>query len=122
MSGLEALAILERIAGAIRQELGESIDAYPGGGAPGGADPMNRAFQAVTRCLLETGPAPGEEPASQVSRALRLLADRRLAGEGWDGRKALLLIEAEPGAPDDWLAFLLLSSRAQLEPLLDRRG
>ena len=35
-----------------------------------------------------------------------------------DGR-VKFLIEEEPGSPDDWLAFLILSSRPQIQPLLD---
>ncbi len=113
----EALVLLERIAGAIRLELGESIDAYPAARAGGVADPINRAFRATCGCLLgeERGPAP------RASRALRRLASRRLAGEGWAVRPARLLIGG-PRPTDDWLVFLVLSSRTQLEPLLDRGG
>jgi hypothetical protein len=116
------LTLLERIVGAIRKELGESIDTYPGGRSPEGADPINRAFRAVVRSLAEADLPPGTHIDGIVSRALRLLARRRLAAEGWDDDQVKSLIEEEPGGPDDWLAFLILSSRAQLEPLLDRRG
>ena len=111
--------LLERIAGAIREELGESIDAYPGWRSPEGADPINRAFRAVVRSLVEADLPPGTDLDGIVSRALRLLAERRLAAEGWDDDQVKSLIEEEPGGPDDWLAFLILSSRPQIEPLLD---
>jgi hypothetical protein len=112
------LNVLERIAEAIRQELGEEIDAYPGCRSFEGADPMNRAFRAVVRSLLAAD-LPPTELNSLVSQALRQLAERRLAAEGWDDRQIKFLSEEEPGGPDDWLAFLILSSRQQIEPLLD---
>jgi hypothetical protein len=113
------LALLERIAGAIREELGDSIDAYPSGRSPEAADPINRAFRAVVRSLAGADLPPGTDLPGTVSRALRLLARRRLATEGWDDDQIKSLIEEEPGGPDDWLAFLILSSRPQIEPLLD---
>jgi hypothetical protein len=113
------LAVLERIAGAIREELGESIDAYPGGRSPEGADPINRAFRAVVRSLVEADGPPIADLDGLVSRTLRLLARRRLVAEGWDDDQVKSLIEEEPDSPDDWLVFLLLSSRPQIEPLLD---
>jgi hypothetical protein len=113
------LAFLEQIAKAIRRELGESIDAYPGCRSPEGADPINRAFRAVVRSLAEADLPPGTDLDGIVSRVLRLLARRRLVAEGWDDDQLKSLIEEEPGSPDDWLAFLILSSRPQIEPLLD---
>jgi hypothetical protein len=113
------LNLLERIAEAIREELGEEIDAYPGCRSPEGADPMNRAFRAVVRSLFVADLPPTGDRNSLVSRALRQLAERRLAAEGWDYQQVKFLIEDEPGSPDDWLAFLILSSRSQIEPLLD---
>jgi len=112
----EILALIERIAGAIRRELG---DAYPGCRSPEEADPMNRAFRAVVRSLLESDIPPGVDPTPLVSLTLRQLSERRLAAEGRDALQVKFLIEEEPGSPDDWLAFLGLSSRWQIEPLLD---
>jgi len=115
----EVLAIIEVIAGAIRRELGEAVDAYPGCRAPEGADPLNRAFRAVVRALLAAAGVPdGDLPAS-VSRTLLLVATRRLEAAGWDDRQVGWLIAEEPGSPDDWLTYLALSSRPQIEPLLD---
>ena len=116
---IPGLSLLGRIAGAIRRELGEAIDAYPGGQSPEGADPINRAFRAIVRLFVEADARPGAELDRDVSRALRRLAERRLAAEGWDDLRIKSLIEEEPGGPDDWLAFLVLSSRSQIEPLLD---
>jgi hypothetical protein len=90
--------------------------------SPERADPINRAFRAVVRSLLEADGTPGESLPALVSRTLRLAAEHRLAAEGWDDRRVRLLLDLEPGSPDDWLAYLILSSRAQIEPLLGPGG
>jgi hypothetical protein len=112
-----ALALAERTAGAIRAELGAEIDAYPGAAGPDRADPLNRAFRAVVRCLMEADGTPPATLPALVSRTLRNASERRLAAEGWDERQTRLPIDMEPGGPDDWLAYLNLSSREQIEPL-----
>jgi hypothetical protein len=114
------LTLLTRIAGAIRRELGEEIDAYPGLRSPEAADPINRAFRAIVGSLVGSIDPPTGEPNLLISATLRHLAERRLASEGWDDRRVKRLIEEERGSPDDWLAFLILSSRSQIEPILDR--
>ena len=75
----EALTIIEVVAGAIRDELGEEIDAYPGRRSPEGADPLNRAFRAVVRTILGRNTSGIEGTHSLVSQALRRVAGRRLA-------------------------------------------
>src|SRR5947209_2785600 len=117
-----ALALAERLASAIRAELGAEIDAYPGASGPEPADPLNRACRAGVRSLLEAGGAPGPTLASLASRTLCRTAERRLTADGWDERQVRLLIDLEPGSPDDWLAYLILSSREQIEPLLGPGG
>ena len=119
---VQALAIIEVVAGAIRAELGEEVDAYPGRQEPEGADPLNRAFRAVVRAILDPNTRGIEGTPSLVSRALRRVAGRRLTAEGRDDHQVKALIEEEPGSPDDWLCFLILSSRAQIEPLLGPGG
>src|SRR3954466_13853410 len=109
----EALALVEKIAGAIRDELGEEIDAYPGASSPELADPINRAFRAIVRSLLEAGVPPTPALPALVSRTLRMAAENRLAAEDWDDRRVRLLLDLEPGGPDDWFTYLILSSRAQ---------
>ena len=116
----DALATLGLVARAIRDELGEEIDAYPSPASPADADPLNRAYRAVARALLGVAGVGPDRLAPVVSRTLRRLADRRLLTEGWDDDRVERLIADEPGSPDDWLAFLILSSRAQIEPWLDR--
>jgi len=114
----EDLAIIEVVAGAIRDELGEEVDAYPGRQEPEGADPLNRAFRAVVRAILGPNTSGIEGTHLIVSQALRRLAERRLTAEGRDDHQVKVLLDLEPGSPDDWLAYLILSSRAQIEPLL----
>ncbi len=114
----EALAIIAVVAGAIREELGAEVDAYPGRRSPEGADPLNRALRAVVRAILGPNTSGIEGPHSLVSLVLRHVAERRLAAEGWNDHQVKVLLDLEPGSPDDWLAYLILSSRAQIEPLL----
>ncbi len=115
---VEALAIIEVVAGAIRVELGQEVDAYPGRQEPEGADPLNRAFCAVVRAILSPHTWGIEGTHALVSRALHRVAGRRLAAEGRDDHKVKALLDEEPGSPDDWLVYLILSSRAQIGPLL----
>ena len=53
---------------AIREELGEAIDAYPGCRSPEGADPINRAFRAVARSLIRADLAHRDGPRRRSSR------------------------------------------------------
>jgi hypothetical protein len=112
------VALIEAIAAAIRAELGAEIDAYPGGRDPGRADPMNRAFRAVVLALLRMSTPTAEDLPALVSRTLLQVAGRRLAAEGFEDRQTRLLLDEEPGRPDDWLTFLILSSRQQVEDAL----
>src|SRR5580692_3812090 len=114
----ETLATIEAVAGAIRAELGAEVDAYPGCRSPEGADPLNRAFRAVVRDLLPLEDPAGPDLSAFVSRTLRRVARRRLEAEGRDDLRVKALIEEEPGTPDDWLCYLILSSRPQIEALL----
>ncbi|WP_406699447.1 hypothetical protein V5E97_11315 [Singulisphaera sp. Ch08] len=112
------LALIELIATAIRNELGVEIDAYPGQRQPERADPLNRGFRAVARVIVRHIVGPDASP-DLVSLTLLQATQRRLTSEGWEERQVRFLIELESGYPDDWLTFLLLSSRPQIEPLLD---
>ena len=118
----ESLAIVEVIAGAIRRELGGEVDAYPGRRDPDQADPLNRAFRAVVRAVLAGVGVPGVALGAATSATLLAVAARRLRAEGWDDHQARTLVQEEAGSPDDWLAFLILSSRPQIQPLLDPDG
>jgi hypothetical protein len=114
----ESLALAGLIAVAIRAELGAEIDAYPGFRQPERADPINRAYRAAVLAILARAAGPDAAPAL-LSRTLRHLAGCRLDADGWDVHQVRALIEHEPGSPDDWLAFLVLSARSQIEPVLD---
>jgi hypothetical protein len=114
----QSLALIEVIAAAIRAAPGDEIDAYPGHSAPEQADPINRAFMAAVRSLPEAGPGSDGSRAVSVSHALRRVAERRLTAEGFDAGRVRLLIDSEPGGPDDWRTFLILSSRTQIEDAL----
>ena len=107
--------LIEVIAAAIRDELGAEIDAYPGGRVPEQADPINRAFRAVVTALLRDDKAPSP---TTVSLALRTVAERRLAADGFEALQARCLLDEEPAGCDDWLAFLILSSRSQVADAL----
>src|SRR5262249_6657545 len=102
----------------IRDALGEEIDAYAGFRAPENADPFNRAFRAVVGAILAASVPSSESLPSFVSQTLRLVTERRLAADGDEASQVKSLLEEEPGSPDNWLAFLILSSWAQIEPLL----
>jgi hypothetical protein len=101
-------ALVELIAGTIRAELGDEVEACPGFARPEQAEPVNRVFRAITRRLLEPIGAPGDDVAALTSRALRELARRRLAAGGLGEAGIKTLLELEPGTPDDWLVFLIL--------------
>jgi hypothetical protein len=79
------LALLERIARAIRRELGEVIDAYPGGRSPEQADPLNRSFRAIVRSLLES-----DLPSTADLNSLAFFTLRRISF-GLVRRKARIL-------------------------------
>ena len=111
----QALAILDIVASAIRGALGEEIDAYPGQNDPEGADPINRAFCAIATAIVRKA---ADDSTTSVSTILRQLAERRLQADSFDDAQVRNLIEEEPGSPDDWLVFLILSSKAQIEHAL----
>jgi hypothetical protein len=110
----ETVTLVALIARAIRDELGEEIDAYPAGRDPDQADPMNRAFRALVAALVARD---GTTTPTTVSHVLRRVAAERLAADGFAIQGAL---DEEPGSPDDWLAFLILSSRRQVADALQR--
>jgi hypothetical protein len=107
-------ALIERIAEAIRAELGNAIEVCPGHRAPEQAEPLNRAFRAVARCVLEpVSNAPVDLPRL-VARGLRRLVVRRLEAGGLGERAIQTLLDFEPGTPDDWLTFLFLVPWAEV--------
>ena len=111
MPDADVLALVELIAQAIRDELGEEIDAYPGFRAPERSDPINRAFRAVVAAILNRNLAHAPQ---ELSPTLRLIAERRLVMDAFDALLIKRLLDEEPGSPDDWMVFLILSSRQQV--------
>jgi hypothetical protein len=101
-------ALIETIAGTIRGELGDAVEACPGFRSPEHAEPLNRVFGALARHLLEPVVAPDDDLSRFVSWVLSRLVARRLAAGGLGERPIRVLFDLEPGTPDDWLIFLVL--------------
>jgi hypothetical protein len=102
------LATVAAIAETIRQELGDEVEACPGCARPEQAEPLNRLFRALVRRLLEPIVGSGHDLSRVTSWILRKLTQKRLKAGGLNEHQIKLLLELEPGAPDDWLTFLLL--------------
>jgi len=100
--------LIETIAETIRSELGDEVEACPGYQTPEEAEPLNRVFRTLARHLLEPIVAPGHDLSSLVTWVLRRLVLRRLAAGGLSETQIRVLLDLEPGTPDDWLTFLLL--------------
>ena len=107
-------AQVERIASAIRRELGDEVEAFPGFRAPEEAEPLNRIFRALARCILEPGVAPEDDLSRRVSQAFLRLVRRRLAAGGLGDVEIPILLDLEPGTLDDWFTFLLLTPWAEV--------
>jgi hypothetical protein len=108
------LATVALIAETIRQELGDEVEACPGCARPEQAEPLNRLFRALVRRLLEPVVGSGPDLARVSSWILRKLTQERLTAGGLDEHQIKILLELEPGTPDDWLTFLLLVPWAEV--------
>jgi hypothetical protein len=107
-------ALIATIAETIRRELGDEVEACPGCWSPEQAEPLNRVYRALARRFLETVVSPRHDLSGLVSWVLRKLVLRRLAVGGLDELRIKVLLELEPGTPDDWLGFLLLVPWAEI--------
>jgi hypothetical protein len=107
-------ALIETVAETIRGELGDEVEACPGFQTPEQADPLNRVFRALTRRILEPIVASGYELSDLVTRVLRELVTKRLTAGGLSEFQIRLLLDLEPGVPDDWLTFLILVPWAEI--------
>ena len=114
-------AYIGSIAEAIRQELGEEIEAHPGHRDPAEAGQVNRAYRAAARRLLLAIAPPSEDLRRLLTWALTQVARLRLIAGGLDDDQVERLLAMEPGGRDDWLAFLILASWPQVEHLLDEQ-
>jgi hypothetical protein len=108
------LVTVALIAETIRQELGDEVEACPGCARPEQAEPLNRLFRALVRRLLEPIVGSGHDLSRVTSWILRKLTQERLAAGGLNEQQTKMLLELEPGTPDDWLTFLLLVPWAEV--------
>jgi hypothetical protein len=113
----EEFALIETIAVALRTELGADKEDQPGYRDPSEAGQINRAFRAAASVILRKIALPQECLPTLVSRILMQLARRRLSQSGLDERDAEFLLEVERGR-DDWLAFLILTTDAEIAHVL----
>jgi hypothetical protein len=106
--------MIEMIAGTIRSELGDEVEVCPGLQSPEEAEALNRVFLALARRIFEPLAAPGQDLSSLVTWALRQFVVRRLAAGGLNAIQIRVLLDLEPGVPDDWLTFLILVPWAEV--------
>jgi hypothetical protein len=118
--GTAGFALVEAVAGGLRRELGRAMEDQPGGPDDANAGQVNRAFRIVVRVVLGAGRTP-DDPGVTGNVALDRLARRRLAACGLTGREIDYLIVDQAGGRDDWLAFLVLTAREEIELLLQSR-
>jgi hypothetical protein len=101
-----AVAWAAGLAAAVRDELGDQVEACPGHRSPDQAEPLNRAFRAAVRYALDPLTSPGGDLQAEVRRVLHRVARDRLVAGGLGEGQVRTLFELEPGTPDDWLAFV----------------
>jgi hypothetical protein len=112
-------ALVLGIAEALRQELGDQIDAHPGLHDPADAGQVNRAFCAVARHILRTIAVSEEGRAQLLTAILVQIARHRLAAHGLDEPQIEFLLAQEPAGRDDWSAFLILMPWEEIPLLLE---
>jgi hypothetical protein len=115
-------ALIEAITTALRAELGAEIDVQPGYRDPTQAGQVGRAFRVMAEIILRAIAMPQEDLEALTNWALVRLARPRLEAELLDLPEIEYLLAYEPNDRDDWLAFLILTTLAELEQLLERRG
>ena len=115
-------ALLERIAAALRDELGSEIEEQPALHDPAQAGQVNRAYRVVALSILRTI-VPSEEHLGDVlTWVLTRMVQRRLADCGLDDQQARSLLGMEPADRDDWLAFLILTTPQEIEHIQHNPG
>jgi hypothetical protein len=115
-------ALIERIAVALREELGSEIEEQPALRDPAQAGQVNRAYRVVALTIFKTI-VPAEESLPDVLNwVLTRIARRRLADCGLDEQQASSLLGMEPADRDDWLAFLILTTPQEVERILHNLG
>jgi hypothetical protein len=112
-----AFDLLERIAAALRDELGVAIEEQPGCRHPSQAGQVNRAFLVTSRCILEAIVASDEDLPVFLHGTLVRLVRRRLAKGGLAEDQVEFLLGLEAGR-DDWLAYFLLTPWQEIERMI----
>jgi hypothetical protein len=115
-------ALIEAIAAALREELGVAIEEQPGFRDPSEAGQVNRAFRVMARTILRTIAPADEDLPALLSSVLGRLARRRLEADLLEAHEVDHLLGLELGGRDDWLAYLVLTARSEIEYLLQTRG
>ena len=115
-------ALIERIAAALRQELGSEIEEQPALHDPAQAGQVNRAYRVIALSILTTIIPPEANLPDVLNWVLTRIARRRLAGCGLDDQQASSLLGMEPAYRDDWLAFLILTTPQEIEHILHNPG
>ncbi len=114
--------LIEAIAAALRQEFGVALEDQPGFHDTSEAGQVNRAFRVMARTILRPIASPDEDLSALLSRVLGRLARRRLEAGLLDAREIDHLIGLELDGRDDWLVYLILTDRSEIEFLLQTRG
>jgi hypothetical protein len=120
--GTGEFALIEAIAAALREELGIAIEEQPGFHEPSEAGQVTRAFRVMARTILRTIVPAAQDLPALLSQVLARLARRRLEAGLLDAHEIEHLLGLELDGCDDWLAFLILTDRSEIEHLLQTRG
>lgn len=112
----DQLRLVLLIAGALREEFGEGIDAHPGG-VGNEAGHVNRAFRTAVRVFVGDVIPDGAAPAVIMSHLLREAAVRRLVEVGVQTETAEDLVSVEPTLGDRWPAYLALAPMSVIDDL-----
>ena len=115
-------ALIEEIASRWREELGVAIEDQPGHHDPSGAGQVNRCFRVTVGCILRTLAPTVDDLPALLSWVLGRVARRRLEAGGLDARQVENLLLLESNGRDDWITFLILTAREEIEFLLATRG
>ncbi|AGA26325.1 hypothetical protein [Singulisphaera acidiphila] len=109
--------LLERIAAALRDELGIAIEEQPGLRDPSQASQVNRAFLITSRCILKAIAASDVDRPVYLHGTLFRLVRRRLVTGGLAEDQVEFLLGLEAGHID-WLAYFLLAPWQEIERVI----
>jgi hypothetical protein len=115
-------ALIERIATALRDELGIDKEDQPALHDPDQAGQLNRGFRIVAREILRASVQPDEDLADGLTWVLNRLVHLRLDAARMGERQAAFLLRLQPATRDDWTAFLILTTDDELRHILSEQG